>query len=290
MGRPIKKKFFGNLNAPGTHGKTGAGGEGIGSISVTNSGTWYSFGTLVTVSSPQIADGTPATVNYSINTAGNITITSFTSGTGYTSTPTLTVTKASTATSTLNFGATATNTFTVTTATGISIGMLISGGGVGLNGHVQALTGNLVTSTVNNTGTFTNSTLSFTDTGTSFAATVGVTTRPNAISFTSYLTTGSSGVSGGDIMKQEGSKRYLVNNSQGIGTCKLAATDALTAGNMNIIATDGAGATYFVTKLLAYRARVVNRTSTSTALVVSGAKTGWTLGTATGTVVTITNA
>ena len=60
------------------------------------------------------------------------------------------------------------------------------------------------------------------------------------------------------------------------------ASDTLAAGHMNLIATDGSGATFFVTKLTARKATLVNRTSTSTA-VVTGATAGWTLGAATGT-------
>jgi hypothetical protein len=120
-------------------------------------------------------------------------------------------------------------------------------------------------------------------TGTTATFTVTLTTGvQNAIAFTSYLTTGSNAVTGGDIMKQEASRRYLVQNSEGIGQVKLVASDTLAAGQMNIIATDGSGATFFVTKLTARKATLVNRTSTSTA-VVTGATAGWTLSAATGT-------
>jgi hypothetical protein len=104
----------------------------------------------------------------------------------------------------------------------------------------------------------------------------------NALAFTSYLTTGSNAVTGGDILKQEASRRYLVQNSEGVGQVRLVASDTLAAGQMSLIATDGSGATFFVTKLTARKATLVNRTSTSTA-VVTGATAGWTLGAATGT-------
>jgi hypothetical protein len=104
----------------------------------------------------------------------------------------------------------------------------------------------------------------------------------NALAFTSYLTTGSNAVTGGDILKQEASRRYLVQNSEGVGQVKLVASGTLAAGQMSLIATDGSGATFYVTKLTARKATLVNRTSTSTA-VVTGATAGWTLGAATGT-------
>jgi hypothetical protein len=122
-----------------------------------------------------------------------------------------------------------------------------------------------------------------TTTGTNASFTVVLTsTRQNAIAFTSYLTTGSSAVTAGDIIKQESSRRYLVQNSQGRGRVKLVATDTLTAGTMKIIATDGAGSTFFVKKLTANKVTLTVRTGTSTA-VVTGGTAGWTLGAATGT-------
>jgi hypothetical protein len=232
VGRPINKKFFGNLNAPG-YGSiddgTGVGGEGVATIAKNNTGTLYTTSTTLnlTFTAPQIKGGVRPTGSVTTNVAGNVaTVTLLTAGTGYTSVPTATVTGGTTGT---------TATFTVTL--------------------------------------------------------VAAATTQNAIAFTSFLTTGSNAVANGDILKQEASRRYLVQNSEGTGQCKLVAADVLAAGQMNIIATDHSGATYFVTKLTAHKANLVNRTSTSTALVSiptggTGA-TGWTLGAATGTIVTI---
>jgi hypothetical protein len=299
MGRPINKKFFGNLNRPydnqQTGGNSGVGGEGVSGIAVSNSGTLYSQGTTLSIGAPNIKGGIPATISYSINTAGNITVAVVEPGTGYTSAPTLTVTKAPTVTSTTNSGVTGTNTFTVSSTVGIAIGMLIAGAATGSSGYVQAINGNVITTTVPNNDNWTNaSNLGFSDAGTGFARTVSIAsavTTQNAIAFTSFLTTGSNAVALGDILKQESSTRYLVQNSEGKGQCKLAATDALVAGQMKIIATDHGGSTYFVTKLTAHKAVLANRTGTSTALIsiAAGGRGvgGWTLGAATGTVVTI---
>jgi hypothetical protein len=112
-------------------------------------------------------------------------------------------------------------------------------------------------------------------------------TRPNAIVFNSYLTTGSSAVSNGDIIKQEASRRYLVNNSQGRGQCKLVTTSTLDVGQMNIVATDWNGSSYYVRKLTARKVVLVQSTVSTAFLVGTGVATGWTLGAATGTVVTI---
>jgi hypothetical protein len=59
---------------------------------------------------------------------------------------------------------------------------------------------------------------------------------------------------------------------------------------MNIIATDYNGSTYYVNKLTAHKAHVVQKTSAGGGfLVANNIATGWTLNGATGTVVTITH-
>ena len=158
-------------------------------------------------------------------------------------------------------------------------------------------TGNTVTSvliTNEGSGYTTAPTVAFTGTGmTSWSTTIGTatltSTRQDAIAFDAYLTTGTTSVANGDILKQEASRRYLVRNSEGVGQCKLISTSTLTAGTMNIVATDWNGSTYYVKKLTA-RKTVLTQTTASTAFLVSdGASTGWTLGAATGTVVTISH-
>ena len=160
---------------------------------------------------------------------------------------------------------------------------------VGGTGRIQSLA-----VTTPGTGYSTTATMSLTftpssaGTATTFVATLSAG-RQNAIAFISYLTTGSSAVANGDILKQEASKRYLVQNAQGQGQCKLVTTATLTAGTMNIIATDFNGSTYFVKKLTARKAVVVQSTASTAFLVVNGASTGWNVGSATGTIVTIAN-
>lgn len=301
MGRPIQKKYFGNANSPydneQTGGTSGLGGERVSSITISNSGTNYSQGTSITITAPQIAGGVQATISSAVTAAGNITASVLTGGSGYTA-ASLVVTTATSTTKSVSGDYTAT-TMTATSVTGIYLGMVIAGGATGEQGTVQTITGPTlgvytITSNVKNNGTFTNQTLTFTDNGSGVVKAVVLSSNTaNAISFKSFLLAKDGGLSAltdGDIKKQEASRRYLVANAQGTGQCKLVATDALTAGTMNIIATDGAGSTYFVTKLTAHKATLVNRTSTSTAKSITGAAVGWTLGSATGTVVTIANA
>jgi hypothetical protein len=237
MGRPIKKKFFGNTNV--AISGEGVGGEGFATVAVRTTGTLYSTSTSYTwtASAPQIAGGQAASGTLSIGTDRRVTAFNVSNaGSGYTSTSSVTL--------------------TVSPAT---------------------------------TGTAAN-----------YVVTLSTATFQNAISLTSFLTTGSSAISGGDIIKQESSRRYLVRNAQGIGQVKIGAGvgagHTLTAGNAHIIATDFGGSTYYVMKLTARKAVLQSRTGTSTALVsltndgtaiVGTAK--WTLGAATGTTVTISN-
>lgn len=301
MGRPIKAKFFGNLNNEQFKNvgiNSGIGGEGVAGVSVSNTGTGYSRGATVTFSAPQEPTGRVATGHATFVTDGlsRFGITGVVvddAGTGYTSAPTVTVTTATRVNSVANSGIGGLNTFTVTTATGIAIGMTISGGSTGVNGKVTAVTGKVITSSVNNNGTWTNAgNLFFADYGTGFADSVALTsTTTNAIKVAAYLQTkdGGTGIKLADIVKQEASHRYLVKTSEGIGQCKLTATSVLIPGTMNIVATDWHGSTYWVTKLTAHKAVLTQSTSSGGFVIANGQATGWTLGAATGTIVTIAN-
>lgn len=293
MGRPIKEKFFGNTNSPYSNqaqgGGTGVGGEGANVITISNSGTVYSQGATVAISAPQLPGGVAATISYSINGAGNIAVTKLTEGTGYTSAPSLTVTKAATVTSTVNSGLTATNTFTVSTTAGISIGMLIAGAATGSSGYVTAINSNVITSTVNNNAPWTNAAnLTFTDAGSGFASSISLTsTKQNAIKGQAFITGGSAKAY--DIKKQEASRRYLVQTADGQGQCKLVTTSTLTAGTMNIEATDTNGSKYYVRKLTARRAVLVQTTASGSFVYADGSAAGWTLGSASAGIVSIAN-
>ena len=294
MGRPIKKKFFGNLNNEqfGNVGTgSGIGGEGISStITVTNTGTNYSNGAVVTFSAPSLptgvtATGTPVFTTDGANRFGITAVTLTGAGRGYTGTATITVTPATTvaAASTGNSGLTATNTFTVASVTGIALGMIIAGAATGSAGKVTAVDSvlNRITSSVNNNATWSNaSNLTFTDNGTgaTFITTLTSTTQ-NALNVTAYIPAKNGGASAklSDIVKQEASHRYLVKNTDGIGQCRLTATDTPAEGQMNLIATDVNGSTYWVTKLTARRCTLVQRTMSGSYAVVDGGTSGWTI-------------
>ena len=307
MGRPIKKKFFGNLITPfqnhATGGKTGVGGEGVlsittatvGSININNS--YKTFPSLV-VADPQIAGGITAVtaVTWEVDTVTITTGTGYTTGTitsitgldTYANVPTrFTVTAPS---GILAFNAfTDRGEYTSIDGTGIVTWAIV--GPTGTNGQAT-IKFRVKSIAIPTSGTGYNATPSLSWTSLSGTTPSGNTptltsSRQDAIKFTSYLTTGSSAINGGDILKQESSRRYLVQNAQGKGQCKLVTTSTLTAGTMNIIATDFNGSTYYVNKLTAHRAIVVQSTASGSFLVGNGISTGWTLGGATGTVVTV---
>ena len=305
MGRPIKSKFFGNRNRGGDNENTGGtgqgqtsgvGGEGVASVTFSNSGTLYSQGTTVSFGQPNIAGGIRATGTPVIDANGllrGVTITE--AGTGYTSAPTMTVSTA-TGVASATTGTSATTRVYPASTTGIYVGMKVLGTGISASAtYVTSISGAAVYLTWPNASTVSGS-VNFVDVGSSQANTVALyasTTTQDSLAIYSYLTTGSSAISGGDIIKQESSRRYLVRNAQGIGQVKLSAgtgtNHILSPGNMHLIATDNGGATYYVMKLTAHKAFVVNRTNTSTAIIststvviggvtYTGGDCGWTLG------------
>ena len=308
MGRPIKKKFFGNLNNEqyGNVGTgSGIGGEGISSsITVTNSGTNFSNGAVVTFSAPELptgvtATGTPVFTTDGANRFGITGITLTGAGRGYKTTATITVTTASAvaAAATGNSGLAGANTFTVASVTGIALGMIISGASTGAAGKVTAVDSDLnrITSSVNNNNTWTNAAnLTFTDygSGAQFITSLTASTQ-NAINVTANLLVkdGGTGAKVSDIVKQEASVRYLVKNTDGIGQCALVASNSPAAGEMYITATDTLGSTYWVTKLTARRCRLVRRSNGGSGYsFASNSTAGWTLGAAATGVVSIASA
>lgn len=261
MGRPINKKFFANLNAPyddaQTGGPTGIGGEGLAGIVLSNTGTNYTEGTTVTFGAPQLPGGTTATGSLTLNAFGNVTaLTIDTAGTGYTSTVTFTVTTASSV-SVAATGTSATTSIFVEDIDGIFVGMVANGTGIATGAKVETVsqTGEVVLSDANTDDVDT--TVVFNDAGSGLAGIVsGLTSsRQNGITVYAYVDGGSSAVIG-DIMKQTASRQYLVKTAQGQSECVLATTSTLVAGQMYMTAVDVTGASYFVDKLTARKARL----------------------------------
>ena len=122
MGRPIKKKYFGNLNTPPV------GGEDVASIAVATSGTGYTSTATITFSAPQITGGTPATASLTI-AGGLVTgVTLTNGGGGYTSIPTVLISGP---------GSGATFNITLTsTANALAFTAFIPGGASRTNGDI----------------------------------------------------------------------------------------------------------------------------------------------------------
>jgi len=310
MGRPINKKFFGNINPSyyddEAHGKTGVGGEGIVSVDFSANRGSFLVAPTITMPAPSIADGVTAVlapiyinVEHVATGAGKAGLQV---GDVYTYAGTGGAQWAVASTSGSNA------TFTLTNAgSGILLNAIPNSGntqgvyatrvsGTGTTStflldiywHIST-GGGVVPTTEQGSGYLKTESLTITGTGAP-TDTINYTNRQNAIAFTSYISTGSQARSNGDIIKQEASRRYLVKNVDGIGQCRLITTSTLTAGTMNIIATDFNGSTYYVNKLTAHKAHLVRKTSAGGGfLVANNVATGWTLNSATGTVVTITH-
>ena len=285
MGRPIKSKYFGAQKGQAT------GGEGVVStITVTNTGTAYSQGAVAVFSAPQIPGGTTAAGTLTIGTPttqGRITAVSLTNaGAGYTSTATVSITTASSVSKTAS-GTSTQTTLHLNNVTGIYVGMTVTGStGLG-NGNAPFVTAvdsatNSVTVSAANDGAISAATLTFADYGSGFAAVTSLTTSvSNVIKGRAYLSTGTA-QSLCDIDEQVASKKYRVQNSEGVGTVRLVTTATLAAGQMNIEATDTNGSKYYVKKLTARRAVIVQTTATGSFVFDNNDSVGWSL-TAAGT-------
>ena len=261
MGRPIKKRFFGNTNvgSASTRADDGIGGEGVATVAITNSGTLYSAGSVPLFTAPQVVGGLRPTSTFSRNSAGSLAITITDQGSGYTTVPTLSVTTA-TAVSTAATGTISQSVIYVTTATGIYVGMKANGTGINAGAtYVTSVVGNTVNLSAANAGAVTVAAyISFQDVGTGFVAgaITTSTSQQNAIAFTSWVPTASNGtvnsggsaITGGDIVKQAGSKRYYVKTTQGYGVCTLT-TGTVTRGKIEMTATDWNGNIYSVARL-----------------------------------------
>lgn len=283
MGRPIKKKFFGELTAGGI------GGEGIASVNFSNTGANFSAGTTVTFSAPSIAGGVTATGTPVFANRNFSSITMTNNGSGYTSTATMTVTTA-TGVVVAGTGTAGTSIVYVTTA-GIFTGMQVTGTGINASAtHVSSIESGLVNVTLANASTVSGS-ISFRDSPTTAAvsSTVLTTGRANGLSVGAFVPGGGSGQSG-DIVKQESSTRYLVRTTA-TGICRLAstATGSLTEGQMNLVATDVNASTYFVTKLTARRAVLTQSTVNGSFEYANGAVANWSINAATTGTVSVAN-
>jgi hypothetical protein len=160
-------------------------------------------------------------------------------------------------------------------------------------------TGNTVTSvSISNAGSGYLTAPTVTFTGTSHvayhtSATSALTSSvSDVIRCVAFLPTANGGTAPvfGDIREQVASKKYRVQTSEGTGVCRLVTTSTIAAGQMTILATDANTSTYYVRKLTARRAVLVQTTASVWGYAISsGAAAGWTLDTPSAGVVVIDN-
>ena len=199
---------------------------------------------------------------------GSVTVGGVNNSTGYTTGDAVTFSAPQ-----LPGGVTATGTVVAAVGAIVSITIVEAGSGYTSVPTVTAGTGTIGTTTL--TAVFQ------VDSG----AVGTATNQENAITVFAFVTGGSRKV--GDIVRQVSSKRYKVRTADGTMICKLTASTASAAGEMDIQATDAAAGTYFVTKLTSHRANLTQGTGVVYANNVSHP---WTFGTATATVAKIPNA
>jgi len=101
------------------------------------------------------------------------------------------------------------------------------------------------------------------------------TTEENAIIL--YANVSGSGTTAvqADIIKQTNSRSYKVETDDGIGIIQLGTDATPSTGFGYMVATDSSGATYYVTKLTAHRATLVNKTGSP--LFADDVSAPWTL-------------
>jgi hypothetical protein len=105
--------------------------------------------------------------------------------------------------------------------------------------------------------------------------TTGYTGNYAAIQAQALVTTGGVVRQDTDIIKQENTQRFRVENADGVFYAKLVNTFPTVGGTMAINATDSAGGTYWVTKITNRRCRVTRATGTQFA---DGSTVNWTFG------------
>ena len=272
MGRPIKRKFFGvdNTADSASYG-SGAGGEGLSSITYTNRGTAYSQGLTATVAVSPIG-GTRGVISLAVSTAnGRIDTASIsTAGDGYTTAPAITLVKPANVVVTGTTAFPANANITLSSTTGLFVGMTANVGFLATASITAIGTygTNVVTMSASNTAALSGAAISFGDTGASGSLTAVLanpTTLANTIQANAWTTTGTIGKQA-DIVAQKSSRRYRVTNADGTSVCRLVPTGInqvnaptvaqvisaggpTAVGEMTILATDSDGGVYLVGKL-----------------------------------------
>jgi hypothetical protein len=274
MGRPINKKYFGNRNVPAI------GGEGVSGVTVAGTNNNYSAFPTVAFAAPQLPEGVTAAGTARM---GVISATVATAGTGYSTDDVLTLVGGTGTAATITVNSVDTGgevlTFTVTTAGNYSalanlVDLAVTGGsGTGAEFTVTALTINSIVISQSGAGYTSAPTVTTTPSGNATLTATLSSVKENAITVTGRVVAGSTVAL--DVIKQTGSRRYLVTDGTNVGVVTLVDSAVSAAGQVNIVATDSAGGTYFVKKLTARRAVLTRDSGTEFA---DGQSVAWTLG------------
>jgi hypothetical protein len=319
MGRPLNKKYFGNRNI-GTAGTAdnGIGGEGLASISVATAGSFvvsdtYKNFPLLNIGAPTIPGGVQATADvvFEIDTVtytsggqtdGDYVAGLSTSITGLGGGAVVNIVEVANKVTAVNltggnrgefrrgdaFDGTGISTFQVLQApnagTDLQIAITFRVKSITIvekgSGYVSvpqlSWSGHTFTGQTTPSG---NTPVLTTDSGKAGSS----TNQENAIIAYGYLTGGSLLIS--DIVKQKNDKRYKIKNATGTGVCQLKSTIANGAGQMNIVATDSDGGTYYVVKLTSRKAvlvpaAVARLSSSAGSQFASGTAAKWSFGSA----------
>lgn len=300
MGRPLNKKYFGNRNtgSASTAADDGLGGNRVSSITIDTPGS-YTTATTVTIATPDL---TGAGAVQATGTIVYEALSAVASGTmvGYSVGDLLTVTTAggSAIFRVATIGGTGgDDVLTVDFTAGGDRGSFTSlaagaqatttaDGGTGceltVTYRVKSITitepGSGYTNAADAAVTFGAGAAAGTAVLESYSVGGAIGNNENAIVAYAYHTGGS--LLRGDITKQVSKDRYKVENATTTAIAKLKSTIANGAGEMNIVAIDASGDTYYVTKLTGRRATLVPaavaRLGTSAgSIFASGASAPW---------------
>jgi hypothetical protein len=320
MGRPLHKKFFGNRNtgSTSTEADNGIGGQGVASVTIGGTNNNYIAVPTATFAAPTLPNGVTATAgaitmvvkSVSIDNGGGSYLDEevVTLGSGSAAGGTGTVdgtytTRASFRIKSIDGGGAATsielvnggsytvlayNGATAVSNPGSTVTQMFTTGGTGNNLRVT-ITWGVLAVPVSESGSGYVSAPAITMTGNATKAAVltvdtggvpgSTTNQENAITMTGRIVAGATVEL--DVIKQTGARRYLVTDGTNTGVVELVGDAVDAAGEANIIATDSASGTYYVTKITAHRALVVPGTGTQFPLVNGSAQSiPWELDTA----------
>jgi hypothetical protein len=286
MGRPLHKKFFGNRNtgSASTGSDDGIGGGAVASVTLNALGS-YTTRPTITFAVPTLPTGVRATGTITSEVV-SATTSNGTTGTGYVVGDLVTFDGIDGVTgyvTTVGSGVgeiqgiaftqagTSRGTFTTLPSDLTDVAVI---GGEGTLGTVNiALRAKEVVITEPGSGYTSAPTPTFTQSVTATSVNMlvdsgapGATSnQENAITMTGRVVAGATVAL--DVIKQTGARRYLVTDGTNTGVVELVGDAVDAAGEANIIATDSASGTYYVTKITAHRAVVVPGTGIQFPLV-----------------------